>query len=50
MDLLNTRGEKCAMVAQDIQTSVDLDDSIVTFIQENIEKENFDKMHYDSLF
>ena len=27
-----------------------LDDSIVTFGQQNLEKENFEKMHYESLF
>ena len=43
MDLLNTRGEKCAMVAKDSPTSEDLDDSIVTFGQQNTAKENFMK-------
>ena len=27
-----------------------LDHSIVTFGQQNLEKENFEKMHYESLF
>ena len=31
MDLLCTNEEECAMVAQDSPSSVDLDDSIVTF-------------------
>ena len=38
------------MVAQDSPSSEDLDDSIVTFGQQNSEKENFEKIHYESLF
>ena len=47
---INNKKEECAMVAQDSPSSEDLDDSIVTFGQQNTEKENFEKMHYDSLF
>ena len=50
MDLLSTSEEECAMVAQDSPSSEDLDDSIVTFGQQNSEKENFEKIHYESLF
>ena len=33
-----------------VQVSEDLDDSIVTFGQQDTEKEKFEKMHYESLF
>ena len=38
MDLLSTSEEVCAMVAQDSPSSEDLDDSTVTFGQQNSEK------------
>ena len=38
------------MVAQDSTSSENLDDSIVTFRQQNSEKEEFEKMHYENLF
>ena len=38
------------MVAQNSPISEDLDDSIVTFGQQRSEKENFEKIHYESLF
>ena len=50
MDSLCASEEECAMVSQDSQSSEDLDDSIVTFGQQNSEKENFEKTHYESLF
>ena len=50
MDLLSAREEECAMVAQDSPSSEDLDGSIVTFGQQNSEKENFEKIHHESLF
>ena len=50
MDLLCASEEECAMVAQDSPSSEDLDDSIVTFGQQNSGKENFEKIHYESLF
>ena len=50
IDLLSSSEEECAMVAQDSLSSEDLDDSIVTFGQQNSEKENFEKIHYESLF
>ena len=50
MDLLSTSEKECAMVAQASRSSEDLDDSIVTFGQQNSEKENFEKLHYESLF
>ena len=50
MDLFSTSEEECAMVAQDSPSSEDLDDSIVTFGPQNLEKENLEKIHYESLF
>ena len=50
MDLLSASEEECAIVSQDSPSSEDLDDSIVTFGQQNSEKENFEKIHYESLF
>ena len=50
MDLLFENKEEHAMVAQDSLRSEDLDDSIVTFGQQDTEKEKFEKMHYESLF
>ena len=38
------------MVAQDYPISDDLDDSILTFGQQNPEKENVEKTQYESLF
>ena len=38
------------MVAQVSTSSENLDDSIVTFRQQNSEKEEFEKMHYENLF
>ena len=38
------------MVAQDSPSSDDLDDSILTFGQQNSEKENVEKTQYESLF
>ena len=43
MDSLCASEEECAMVAQDSPSSDDLDDSIVTFGQQNSEKGNFGK-------
>ena len=48
MDSLSVSEKECAMVAQDSPSSDDLDDSIVTFGQQNSEKENFEKTHYGS--
>ena len=48
MDLLSASEEECAMVAQDSSSPEDLDDSIVTFGQQNSEKENFEKIHYEN--
>ena len=39
MDSLCASEEECPMVSQDSQSSEDLDDSIVTFGQQNSEKE-----------
>ena len=50
MDLLCENEEECAMVAQDSPSSEDLDDSIVTFGQQDTEKEKFEEMHHESLF
>ena len=50
MDLLSTSEEECPMVAQDSSSSADLDDTTVTLEQQNPEKENFEKVHYESLF
>ena len=50
MDLLCENEEECAMVAHDSPSSEDLGDSIVTFGQQNTEKEKFEKIHYESLF
>ena len=50
MDLSSASEEECAMVAQDSLSSGDLDDTIVTFGQQNSDKENFEKVHYESLF
>ena len=50
MDLLSASEEECAMVAQDSPSSDDLDDTTVTFGQQNSDKENFEKIHYESLF
>ena len=44
MDLLSASDEKCTMVAQDSPNSGDLDDTIVTFGQQNSEKEYFEKI------
>ena len=41
MDLLCENKEECAMVAQDSPSREDLDDSIVTFGQQDTEKEKF---------
>ena len=49
MDLLSISEEECAMVVQDNPSSEDLDDSIVIG-QQNSEKDNFEKIHYESLF
>ena len=49
MDLLSTSEEECAMVAQDSPSSEDLDDTIVTFVQQNTKKENFEKIMKVSL-
>ena len=38
------------MDAQDSPSSEDLDDTTVTFGQQNSDKENFEKVHYGSLF
>ena len=38
------------MLSQDSPTSEDLNDSIVTLGQQNSEKENFEKVHDESLF
>ena len=43
MDLLSTSEEECAMVAQVSPSSEDLDDSTITFGQQNSEKENLRK-------
>ena len=43
MDLCCTSVEKCEMVAQDSQSSENLDDSILTFGQQSSEKESFEK-------
>ena len=43
IDLLSKSEEECSMVAQDSPSSEDLDDFIVTFGQENSEKEHFEK-------
>ena len=37
------------MVAQNSPSLEDLDDSTVTFGQQNSEKQNFEKIHYESL-
>ena len=50
MHLLSTSEEECAMVAQDSLSSEDMDDSIVTLGQQNSAKENFEKIHYESVF
>ena len=50
MDLSCASGEECAMVSQDSPSAKDLNDSIVTFGQQNSEKENFEKIYYESLF
>ena len=50
MDLLCENEEERAMVAQDSPSSKDLDDCIVTFGQQDTEKEKFEKMHYECLF
>ena len=51
MDLLCASEEEWAMVAQDSPSSEDLDDSIGDiFGQQNSDKENFEKIHYESLF
>ena len=50
MDLLCASEEECAMLAQDSTSSEDLDDSIVTFGQQNSEKETVEKIHYECLF
>ena len=50
MDILCDNEEECAMVAQDSPSFEDLDDSIVTFGQQDTEKEKFEKWHYESLF
>ena len=50
MDLLSITEQECAIVAQDSPSSEDLDDSTVTFGQQNSEKPNFEKIHYESLF
>ena len=49
IDSLCASEEECAMVAQDSPSSEDLDDPIVTFGQQNSEKENFEKTHDESL-
>ena len=50
MDLLSASEEECAMVAQGSLSADDLDDATVTFGQQNSDKENFEKAHYESLF
>ena len=50
MDLLCASEEECAMVAQDSPSCEGLDDSIVTYGQQNSEKENSGKIHYESIF
>ena len=50
MDLLSTREEKCATVSQASLNADDLDDMTVTFGVQTSDKENFDKIHYGSLF
>ena len=50
MDSLCASEEECAFVAQDGPSSEYLDDSIVTFGQQNSEKENSEKTQYESLF
>ena len=47
MDLLSARKGKCAIVAQDSPSSEDLDDYIVMFGQQNSEKQNYEKIHYE---
>ena len=50
MNLIGTSEEECTMVAQDSPSSEDLDDCTVTFGQQDSEKDNFQKIHYESLF
>ena len=50
MALLCASEEECAMVAQDSPSSDDVDDSIVTYGQQNSGKENVEKIHYESIF
>ena len=50
MDLLSISEQECAIVTQDSPSSDDLDDSTVTFGQQNSEKLNFEKIHYKSFF
>ena len=50
MDLLSASEEECAVVPQGSPRSEDLDDSIVTFGQQDSEKENVEKKHYVNLF
>ena len=50
IDLLCASEDECAMVTQDSPSSEDLDDSIVTYGQQNSEKEHFEKIHYESIF
>ena len=45
MDSLCVSEEECAMVAQDSPSCEDLDDSIVTFGQQESGKEHFEKTH-----
>ena len=50
MDLFSASEEECAMVPHDSPSSEVLDDSIVTFGQQDAEKGNFEKIHCESLF
>ena len=44
MDLLSASDEECTMVAQDCPSSHDLDDTTVTFGQQNSDKEKFENL------